>query len=56
MQEHLALFYCDPMHFEEAIKEDKWIQAMNEEIDAIERNDTWDFVDLLEGKDNIGFK
>ena len=56
MKCHFALFSCEPMHFEEAIKEEKWIHAMNEEIDSIEKNDTWDLVDLLEGKDTIGVK
>jgi hypothetical protein len=29
---------------------------MDEEIDSIERNNTWDLVDLPEGKNSIGFK
>ena len=32
--------YChvdDPIHFEEAIKYRKWIEVMDEEINAIER-------------------
>jgi hypothetical protein len=29
---------------------------MDEEIDSIERNNTWDIVDLAEGKNNIGVK
>ena len=29
---------------------------MDEEIDAIERNDTWDLVDFLGNKNCIGFK
>ena len=39
-----------PIHFEDAVKEEKWIEAMNEEIGAIERNDTWELVDLPQGK------
>ena len=39
------------MHFKMFVKQDKWIQAMNEEIDAIEKNDTSGLVDLLEGND-----
>ena len=37
----LFSLYChvdDPIHFEEAIKDIKWIEAMDEEINAIERN------------------
>ena len=40
----LFALYChvdDHFHFEEAIKDRKWIEAMDEEIDAIERNKTW---------------
>ena len=44
------------MHFEEAIKDERWIQAMDEEINSIERNDTWDLADLPKDKDCIGVK
>ena len=33
-------FHSDPIYFEEAIKEKKCFKAMDEEIDAIERNET----------------
>eukprot|EP00253_Pinus_taeda_P026028 PITA_26028 len=55
----LFALYChvdDPVHFEEAIKDKKWIEAMDEEINAIERNKTWDLVELLKGKEVIGVK
>jgi len=48
-----------PTYFEEEVKEEHWVQAMNEEIEtieAIERNDTWDLVDLLTNKTNIGVR
>eukprot|EP00253_Pinus_taeda_P012378 PITA_12378 len=51
--------YChvdDPIHFEEAIKDKKWIEAMDEEMNAIERNKTWDLVELPKGKEVIGVK
>eukprot|EP00253_Pinus_taeda_P032694 PITA_32694 len=51
--------YChvdDPIHFEEAIEDRKWIEAMDEEINAIERNKTWDLVELPKGKEVIGVK
>ena len=36
-----ALFAdCDTIRFESVIKEEKWRKAMDDEIDAIERNDT----------------
>eukprot|EP00253_Pinus_taeda_P015635 PITA_15635 len=39
-----------------AVNEDKWIEAMKEEIGAIEKSKTWELVDLPEGKDAIGVK
>jgi len=55
----LFALYChvdDHVHFEEAIKDGKWIEAMDEEINGIERNKTWDLVELLKGKVVIGVK
>ncbi|KAE9587788.1 putative RNA-directed DNA polymerase [Lupinus albus] len=47
---HFALFsYCDPTIFEVAVKEPKWRKAMDAEITAIERNDTWELCDLPKG-------
>ena len=53
---NFALMACDPVSFDEATKEDVWIKAMDEEIDSIERNNTWDLVYLPEGKNSIGVK
>ena len=39
----LFALYChveDPIHFEEVVKDKKWIDAMDEEIYAIEKNKT----------------
>eukprot|EP00253_Pinus_taeda_P031357 PITA_31357 len=55
----LFALYChvdDPIHFEDAIKEKKWIEAMDEEMNAIKRNKTWDLVELPKGKEVIGVK
>jgi len=55
----LFALYChvdDPIHFEDAIKDRKWIEAMDEEMNAIERNKTWDLVELPKGKEVIGVK
>ena len=41
-----ALFSYHPTYFDEAVKDAQWVQAMNEEIDAIEKNQTWDLVDI----------
>jgi len=53
---NLPLMVCDPVSFDEAAKEDVWIKEMDEEIDSIERNNTWDLVDLAECKNIIGVK
>ena len=55
----LFALYCHvdgPIHFEEAIKDRKWIEAMDEKINAIGKNKTWDLVELRKGKEVIGFK
>ena len=54
---HFTLFAdCDPTTFENAVKEEKWRKAMDEEIDAIEQNDTWELFDLPRGQQIIGVK
>ena len=55
----LFALYChvdDPIHFEEEIKDKKWIEAMDEEMNVVERNKTWDLVELPKGKEVIGVK
>eukprot|EP00253_Pinus_taeda_P030370 PITA_30370 len=55
----LFALFChvdDPIHFEDAIKDKKWIEVMDEEMNAIERNKTWDLVELPKGKEVIGVK
>ena len=46
----------DPISFEEAEKEEKWRIAMKEEINAIERNNTWELTLLPANKNSIGVK
>eukprot|EP00253_Pinus_taeda_P030210 PITA_30210 len=46
----------DPIHFENVVKEEKWIAAMKEEIEAIENNETWELMNLPQGKEVIGVK
>ena len=53
---NFALIVCDPVDFDEVVKKDVWIQAMDEEIDAIERNNTCDLVDFRDNKNCIGVK
>ncbi|XP_071927597.1 uncharacterized protein [Coffea arabica] len=38
---NFALFIdCDPVSFEEAVKDDRWVRTIDEKIHAIEKNDT----------------
>lgn len=54
---HFALFMgCDPVSFQEAVKQLKWHQAMDEEIKVIEKNNTWELTDLPKGQKSIGVK
>ncbi|XP_016449356.1 uncharacterized protein LOC107774372 [Nicotiana tabacum] len=55
-QSFLASFSADiePTSYSQAIKDDRWIKAMNLEIEALEQNHTWDVVDLPPGKVLIG--
>jgi hypothetical protein len=46
----------DPTTFEEAVKSEKWRIAMNNEIDAIEKNNTWELTNLPSGAKTIGLK
>ena len=51
-----AFLVSDPIFFEDAETEDKWCKAMEEELLAIQKNQTWDLVNLPEGKKVIGLK
>ena len=42
--------------FEEAIGNEKWEKAMNEEMAALDENETWDLVPLSKSKNVIGYK
>ncbi|GAU29997.1 hypothetical protein TSUD_160820 [Trifolium subterraneum] len=46
----------DPITYYEAVKCEEWKQAMDQEIEAIERNDTWELVSLPHGAKRIGVK
>ena len=49
----------DPTTFQEAIhsqEKSRWMGAMVEEIQSLHKNQTWDLVELLEGKRAIGCK
>jgi hypothetical protein len=54
---YFALFAgSNPMFFTEIVKEEKWKRAMDAEIQAIEKNETWELTDLPEGQKIIGVK
>ena len=40
---------CDPTTFESAVKEEKWRKSMDDEINSIEKNDTWEMCNLPKG-------
>jgi hypothetical protein len=45
-----------PKIFYESSKYDDWIRVMNEELDQIEKNNTWELVPRPENKNIIGSK
>nr|KYP74877.1 Retrovirus-related Pol polyprotein from transposon TNT 1-94 [Cajanus cajan] len=46
----------DPVTVEEAVKSKKWRDAMVKEMEAIERNQTWELTDVPKGVKPIGVK
>jgi len=47
---------AEPIEFQQATKDEKWLKAMKEEIDCIENNQTWELTELPEGKRPIDLK
>ncbi|KAE8721174.1 hypothetical protein F3Y22_tig00016637pilonHSYRG00095 [Hibiscus syriacus] len=47
---------AENISFEEALRDKKWRTAMNEEIEAIDRNNTWELAELPKGSQPIGVK
>ena len=43
-------------NFAEANKDDDWIKSMNEELDQIEKNETWELVRRPKDKNIVGTK
>lgn len=59
--EHYALLSAissieEPKTYEQASKDSGWIEAMDKEIEALEANQTWEYVDLPPGKQAITSK
>jgi hypothetical protein len=57
-QSHVDFFLSmtEPKNFDEANQHDDWIRAMNEELDQIEKNNTWELIPIPEDKNVIGSK
>lgn len=51
-----ALNIADPMYFSDAAKKKEWQMAMEAEIDAINKNQTWKLVSLPSDKNTVGLK
>ena len=43
-----------PTSVQEALKDENWIRAMNEEMSALERNETWEIVERPKDKKAVG--
>ncbi|GJT78966.1 ribonuclease H-like domain-containing protein [Tanacetum coccineum] len=46
----------EPKNYWESCKDQHWIEAMNKEMDALYRNDTWEICDLPKDRKSIGGK
>lgn len=51
-----ALTAADPMSFKEGKMNSEWIIAMNEEMEAVHKNQTWELATLPPRKRAIGLK
>ncbi|GJR40528.1 putative RNA-directed DNA polymerase [Tanacetum coccineum] len=47
---------CEPKSFKEAVLDSKWVDAMNSEIKALNKNNTWVIIELPKGRKPIGSK
>jgi len=47
---------ADPLNFEEAMKIDKWKNAMDAEIEATKKNGSWELIDRPKGAKVVGVK
>jgi hypothetical protein len=56
-QSHIAFIsMVEPKNFNEASKDVNWLKSMNEELDHIEKNDTWELAPRPADKNVIGSK
>ncbi|GJU22204.1 ribonuclease H-like domain, reverse transcriptase, RNA-dependent DNA polymerase [Tanacetum coccineum] len=54
--EELLLAEDEPKNYKEALNDQKWIEAMKDELDSINRNNTWRLTSLPPGHKAIGLK
>jgi hypothetical protein len=54
--EQAMLSLIEPKSVKEAVKSKDWIKSMNEELDQIEKNQTWELVPRPKNKNVIGTK
>ena len=52
----LQATYTEPHNYHEAILDPGWKEAMDKEISALHKNETWEYTDLPPGKKAIGSK
>ena len=50
------LSHIEPTSIKEACKDENWVKSMNEELDQIEKNETWDLVPRPKNKNIIRTK
>jgi hypothetical protein len=56
-QTEIALLsHIEPNSIKEACKDENWVNAMNEELDQIEKNQNWELVPRPKNKNFIGTK
>jgi len=56
-QSHMAFIsMVEPKNFNEASEDVNWLKSMNEELDQIENNDTWELIPRPANKNVIGSK
>ena len=46
----------DLKHIGDAMQDDHWVKAMQEELDQFQKNDVWKLVELPKGKKVVGIK
>jgi len=46
----------EPKHIDDAMQDDNWIKAIQEELDQFQKNDVWKLVKLPKGMKVVGAK